>query len=76
MDELSKETIFRYTLELARKGWGRTHPNPMVGAIILEGGEITAQGYHRQAGDVHAEVDVSATSAARACCTSVVVSKT
>ena len=58
MDELSKETIFRYTLELARKGWGRTHPNPMVGAIILEGGEITAQGYHRQAGDVHAEVDV------------------
>lgn len=58
MDELNKEALFRRTLELARKGWGNTHPNPMVGAVIVEGGEVTAQGYHRLAGTAHAEIDV------------------
>ena len=42
-------------LELARLAWGRTHPNPMVGAVIVEEGRIVAEGYHRQDGAPHAE---------------------
>ena len=33
-------------LELARKGEGFTHPNPMVGAVIVRGGQVIAEGYH------------------------------
>ena len=35
----------RRALELARGAWGRTHPNPMVGAVITEGGVIVAEGF-------------------------------
>ena len=44
-------------LELARKGWGDTHPNPMVGAVIVIGGKIVAEGWHRAAGEPHAEIE-------------------
>ena len=43
-------------LVLARNGWGETHPNPLVGALIVEGGEIVAEGYHAKAGEPHAEI--------------------
>lgn len=43
-------------LEAARRGWGRTHPNPMVGAVIVEDGRIVADGFHERAGDAHAEI--------------------
>ena len=46
----------RRALELARQAWGRTHPNPMVGAVITEGGKVVAEGFHAKAGDPHAEV--------------------
>ncbi len=46
----------RRAIELARQAWGQTHPNPMVGAVIVEGGKIVAEGYHAQAGAPHAEV--------------------
>ena len=42
-------------LELARRAWGRTHPNPMVGALIVENGEIVAEGWHAKDGGPHAE---------------------
>jgi diaminohydroxyphosphoribosylaminopyrimidine deaminase/5-amino-6-(5-phosphoribosylamino)uracil reductase len=41
---------------LARKGVGRTAPNPAVGAVIVNGGEIVGEGWHRKAGTPHAEV--------------------
>jgi diaminohydroxyphosphoribosylaminopyrimidine deaminase/5-amino-6-(5-phosphoribosylamino)uracil reductase len=45
-------------LELARKGWGRTEPNPMVGAIVVnKEGTIVGRGYHKAAGEPHAEVE-------------------
>lgn len=44
-------------LELARKGRGRTSPNPMVGAVVVAGdGAVAGSGYHARAGDDHAEV--------------------
>lgn len=43
-------------LEFARRGWGTTHPNPMVGALILEDGQLVSSGFHAQAGSAHAEV--------------------
>jgi diaminohydroxyphosphoribosylaminopyrimidine deaminase/5-amino-6-(5-phosphoribosylamino)uracil reductase len=46
----------RLALKLARKGLGRTSPNPMVGAVIVKNGKIIAQGYHRAFGLDHAEV--------------------
>lgn len=46
----------RRALELAGQAWGRTHPNPMVGALIVEGGKVVAEGWHRAAGQDHAEV--------------------
>jgi diaminohydroxyphosphoribosylaminopyrimidine deaminase/5-amino-6-(5-phosphoribosylamino)uracil reductase len=42
-------------LELARQAWGDTHPNPMVGAVIVEGGEVVAEGFYARDGATHAE---------------------
>ena len=46
----------RRALALAREGWGQTAPNPMVGAVVVAGGEIVGEGYHARYGDAHAEV--------------------
>ncbi len=43
-------------LELARRAWGDTHPNPMVGAVLEEGGRAVAEGWHARAGEPHAEI--------------------
>ena len=49
--------LYGRVLELARKGWGSTHPNPMVGALIVEKGEVVAKGFHQKSGGPHAEVE-------------------
>jgi len=48
----------RDALRQARKGLGRTSPNPAVGAVIVRNGKVIARGYHHRAGSPHAEVDV------------------
>ena len=57
MKDSEKKVLFDRTLELARKGWGSTHPNPMVGALIVENGRVVSEGYHHQVGFPHAEVE-------------------
>lgn len=42
-------------LRLAAKGRGRTSPNPMVGAVVVKAGRVIASGWHRKAGEPHAE---------------------
>jgi len=42
-------------LALARKGLGQTSPNPMVGAVVVKAGQVVGEGYHRRAGEEHAE---------------------
>lgn len=43
-------------LDLARQGRGRTSPNPMVGAVVVQGSEVVGSGYHQAAGSPHAEI--------------------
>ncbi len=43
-------------LDLARQGRGRTSPNPMVGAVIVQGSEVVGTGFHQAAGSPHAEI--------------------
>jgi len=50
------ERYMRMALDWARRGSGRTSPNPMVGAVLVRNGQVIATGYHRRAGDDHAEI--------------------
>lgn len=50
------ERFMRLALEQARKGVGRTHPNPPVGAIVVRGGTIVGRGFTAPAGGPHAEI--------------------
>ncbi len=43
-------------LALARRGWGQTAPNPMVGAVVVRSGRVVGKGYHARFGGAHAEV--------------------
>jgi diaminohydroxyphosphoribosylaminopyrimidine deaminase/5-amino-6-(5-phosphoribosylamino)uracil reductase len=43
-------------LELAERGRGTTHPNPIVGAVVVRDGEIVGEGWHERKGGPHAEV--------------------
>ncbi len=43
-------------LALAEKGRDTVAPNPMVGAVVVRDGEVVGEGYHREAGQAHAEV--------------------
>ena len=49
-------THMRRALVLARRGWGQTAPNPMVGAVVVRDGEVIGEGYHARYGRAHAEV--------------------
>lgn len=46
----------RRALVLARRGWGQTAPNPMVGAVVVRGGQVVGVGWHARFGEAHAEV--------------------
>lgn len=43
-------------LQLARRGFYTTHPNPRVGCVIVRDGRIIGEGWHERAGEPHAEV--------------------
>ena len=43
-------------LELAEQGRGTTHPNPLVGAVVVRDGAVVGEGWHRRRGEPHAEV--------------------
>jgi diaminohydroxyphosphoribosylaminopyrimidine deaminase / 5-amino-6-(5-phosphoribosylamino)uracil reductase len=54
-NQVEHEQFMRRALEVARSVWGSTHPNPMVGAVIVEEGRIVAEGATAPDGGPHAE---------------------
>jgi diaminohydroxyphosphoribosylaminopyrimidine deaminase/5-amino-6-(5-phosphoribosylamino)uracil reductase len=46
----------RRALANAENGWGQTAPNPMVGAVVVSGDQVVADGWHARYGEAHAEV--------------------
>jgi diaminohydroxyphosphoribosylaminopyrimidine deaminase / 5-amino-6-(5-phosphoribosylamino)uracil reductase len=56
-DRAVAEFFMNIALEEAVRGLGRTHPNPVVGAILVKNGRVVARGYHPHAGAAHAEVE-------------------
>ena len=53
-------------LALARRGAGRTAPNPLVGAVVVKGGRVVGEGFHARYGGPHAEVVALRRAGARA----------
>lgn len=53
---MTTENYMLEALELAKKAWGQTSPNPLVGALLVKENEIIGRGYHQHAGEAHAEV--------------------
>ncbi|PYP38548.1 MAG: bifunctional diaminohydroxyphosphoribosylaminopyrimidine deaminase/5-amino-6-(5-phosphoribosylamino)uracil reductase RibD [Gemmatimonadetes bacterium] len=52
----AEQMAMERALDLARRGWGRVAPNPLVGAVVLAGDAVVAAGYHAEFGGPHAEV--------------------
>ena len=56
MNKKEKDIFFiRKALELAKKGYCSTHPNPRVGALVVKNNIILGKGYHKHPGSHHAE---------------------
>jgi diaminohydroxyphosphoribosylaminopyrimidine deaminase / 5-amino-6-(5-phosphoribosylamino)uracil reductase len=53
----SDRDYLRLALRLARRGYGTTSPNPMVGALLVRGGRVIGRGWHHRAGEAHAEIE-------------------
>src|SRR5712691_3073203 len=47
----------RMALSLAKRGFGATSPNPMVGAVLVKNKKVIGRGWHHRAGEPHAEIE-------------------
>ncbi len=54
-NHMTPQDYMRLALQLARKGEGRTSPNPMVGCVVVKDGKVISTGYHEFYGGFHAE---------------------
>jgi diaminohydroxyphosphoribosylaminopyrimidine deaminase/5-amino-6-(5-phosphoribosylamino)uracil reductase len=53
---MTEAEAMQRALDLAWAGWGRVHPNPLVGAVLLQDGQVVGEGWHGAFGEAHAEV--------------------
>lgn len=56
---VTDEDFMRQALYMAQRARGRTSPNPMVGAVLVRDGAIIGEGFHKAAGQPHAEVNAA-----------------
>jgi diaminohydroxyphosphoribosylaminopyrimidine deaminase/5-amino-6-(5-phosphoribosylamino)uracil reductase len=54
---MTQEEYMKLTINLAKKGMGKTSPNPLVGAVVVKNDQIIGKGYHKRFGEPHAEVN-------------------
>ncbi len=54
---MNEDFYMKRCLELARKAEGQTYPNPLVGSVIVYQDKIIGEGYHKKAGEHHAEIN-------------------
>lgn len=66
MRDVEDRQYMARAMELARKGSFSAHPNPRVGCVIVQGGQVVGEGWHRYAGEPHAEVNALAQAGGRA----------
>lgn len=60
MNSIVDHHYMSLALQLATRGIYTTHPNPRVGCVIVRNNEIIGQGWHRRAGEAHAEINALA----------------
>ena len=54
---MNQEYYIKRCIELARKALGKTFPNPLVGSVIVHNDRIIGEGFHKKAGEPHAEIN-------------------
>jgi diaminohydroxyphosphoribosylaminopyrimidine deaminase/5-amino-6-(5-phosphoribosylamino)uracil reductase len=54
---IKQNLYLKRCIQLAKLGLGNTYPNPLVGCVIVHNGKIIGEGYHKKAGEAHAEVN-------------------
>jgi len=54
---MAQEQYMKLTINLAKKGMGKTSPNPLVGAVVVKNDQIIGKGYHKRFGQPHAEAN-------------------
>ena len=63
---MSDRKFLERTLALARRGLFTSHPNPRVGCVLVRDGKIVGEGWHRRAGEAHAEAGALAAAGPKA----------
>ncbi|MCW9014964.1 MAG: bifunctional diaminohydroxyphosphoribosylaminopyrimidine deaminase/5-amino-6-(5-phosphoribosylamino)uracil reductase RibD [Gammaproteobacteria bacterium] len=54
---MSDKNYMARAIRLAQKGLYTTNPNPRVGCVLVKDGEIVGEGWHKKAGEAHAEIN-------------------
>jgi diaminohydroxyphosphoribosylaminopyrimidine deaminase/5-amino-6-(5-phosphoribosylamino)uracil reductase len=54
---MTQEEYMKLAINLAKRGMGKTSPNPLVGAVVVKNDRIIGRGYHKRFGEPHAETN-------------------